>query len=194
MRDSRCPAGQYDVGVTTYRIRVFGDPVLRQRAKQVEDVDGALRRLAEDMIVTMYEAPGVGLAAPQVGVERRMFVYDAGDGAFAVINPEIVESRGEWTYEEGCLSVPGLSWPIVRPKEVHLRGADLDGNDVDIEADEFLARVFLHEIDHLDGVLLVERLDPDQRKEAMRTLRARALGYEDETVHPAKSRAGTKEL
>ena len=92
-----------------------------------------------------------------------------------MVNPTVSETRGEWTYDEGCLSVPGLSWPIVRPKEVHLTGWDLDGNEVSIEADEFDARVFQHEVDHLDGVLLVERLDDDQRKEAMRILRARAL-------------------
>ena len=83
----------------------------------------------------------------------------------------LAEARGEWTYDEGCLSVPGLSWPIVRPKEVHLTGFDLDGNEISVEADEFLARVFQHEVDHLDGVLLVERLDEDQRKEAKRILR-----------------------
>ncbi len=158
-----------------YPIRIFGDPVLRQRTADVTDVDGTLVRLAEDMIETMYEAPGVGLAANQVGVERRLFVYDIGDGPGVVINPVIVESRGEWSYEEGCLSIPDLSWTVVRPKEVHLRGVGLDGEVIDIEADELLARCFQHEVDHLDGVLLVERLDPDQRKDAMRILRARTL-------------------
>jgi peptide deformylase len=161
-----------------YTIRIFGDPVLRQRATEIDKVDDKLIKLAEDMIETMYAAPGVGLAAPQVGVERRLFVYDAGDGPYAIINPEIVEASGEWMYEEGCLSVPELSWPIVRPNQVHLRGFDLDGNAVDIEAEEFLGRVLQHEVDHLDGVLLIEHLDADQHKEAMRVLRGRALGYE----------------
>jgi peptide deformylase len=161
--------------VATYPIRLFGDPVLRQRATEVENVDGSLVRLAEDMIQTMYDAPGVGLAAPQVGVQRRLFVYDVGDGPFVVVNPEIVESSGEWLYEEGCLSIPGLSWDLVRPKEVHLRGFDLDGEELDIEADELLARCFQHEMDHLNGVLIVERLDADVRREAMRVLRNRAL-------------------
>lgn len=161
--------------MATYQIRVFGDPVLRQRASEIENIDAALVRLAEDMIETMYDAPGVGLAAPQVGVERRMFVYDVGDGPAVVINPEILGSSGEWTYQEGCLSVPGLSWELVRPKEVHLRGVDLDGTELDIEADELLARCFQHEMDHLDGILIVERLDDAQRKEAMRILRNRAL-------------------
>jgi peptide deformylase len=161
----------------THTIRVYGDPVLRQPARAVTDIDGRLRTVVEDMVETMYAAPGVGLAAPQVGIQQRLFVYDLGDGlgARTVVNPTIAESRGEWTYEEGCLSVPGLSWPIVRPKEVHLTGWDLDGNEISIDADEFDARVFLHEVDHLDGVLLVEHLDAEQRKEALGILRRRAL-------------------
>src|SRR5487761_136007 len=158
-----------------YPIRQFGDPVLRQRAREIEEVDGALVRLVEDMFETMYQAPGVGLAAPQVGVERRVFVYDIGDGPGVVINPVIVESRGEWSYDEGCLSIPDLSWTVVRPNEVHLRGVSVDGEEIDIEADELLARCFQHEMDHLDGILIVERLEDADRKEAMRILRNRAL-------------------
>lgn len=156
-----------------YSIRLFGDPVLKQRAAEIGDVDGTLVRLAEDMIVTLQDAAGLGLAAPQVGVQRRLFVYDLRDeeGPKVIVNPTISEARGEWTYEEGCLSVPGLSWEIIRPKEVHLTGYDLDGNEVSIEADELTARLFQHELDHLDGVLLLERLDADTRKQAMKTLR-----------------------
>ena len=156
-----------------YSIRIFGDPVLKQRAAEISDIDGNLVRLAEDMAVTLHEAVGLGLAAPQVGVQRRLFVYDLhdGEGAKTIVNPVISESRGEWTYDEGCLSIPGLSWEIVRPKEVHLTGHDLDGNEVSIEADEIVARLFQHELDHLDGVLLLERLDTDTRKQALRTLR-----------------------
>jgi peptide deformylase len=162
--------------VATLPIRVFGDPVLRQATQQITDVDGSVVRLAEDMIETMYAAPGVGLAANQVGVERRMFVYDIGDGPGVVCNPRIVETDGEWSYNEGCLSVPELAWPILRPKRVRLLGVGLDGEEIDLEADELLARCFQHEVDHLDGVLLIERLDADQRKQAMRVLRERALG------------------
>jgi peptide deformylase len=161
--------------VSAYTIRVFGDPVLKQRSAEITDVDARLAKLAEDMIETMYAAPGAGLAAPQVGVQKRLFVYDSGEGPRTILNPQIVESRGEWLYEEGCLSVPGLYWEIVRPKEVHLVGYDLDGNEVSIEADEFEARVFQHELDHLDGTLLLERLDPETRKQALRTLRTRDL-------------------
>jgi peptide deformylase len=160
-----------------YDIRVFGDPVLKQRATEVADLDGRLARLVDDMAATMYDAPGLGLAAPQVGVQQRFFVYDLhdGEGARCVVNPAITESDGEWVYEEGCLSVPGLAWEIVRPKTVLLRGYDIDGKEIEIEADELAARVFQHELDHLDGVLLLERLDADTRKQAMRTIRNRML-------------------
>ena len=158
-----------------YEIRVIGDPVLRARAAEVTDIDGTLARLVADMIETMYDAPGVGLAANQVGVQKRLFVWDIGEGPQVAINPIVTGHDGEWTYDEGCLSVPGLFWPIVRPKTVHLTALDLDGNELSIDADEMLARVFQHETDHLDGVLLLERLDDRQRREAKRTLRERAL-------------------
>ena len=160
-----------------YAIRIVGDPVLRQRAHEVEDIDGRLVKLANDMIPTMYEAKGLGLAAPQIGVQKRLFVYDMQDerGPQVLVNPVISESRGEWVYEEGCLSVPGLHWEIVRPKEVHLTGLDLDGNEVSIEADEILARCFQHELDHLDGKLLLDYLDDEQRKAAKRAIRERQL-------------------
>jgi peptide deformylase len=162
--------------MASFDIRLFGDPVLRQRAAEVTDIDGKLAKLAEDMLETMYAEPGMGLAAPQVGVQRRFFVYDVGDGPRAMVNPVITESRGEWSYEEGCLSVPGLYWEIIRPKEIHITGYDLEGGEVSIEADEVLARMFQHELDHLDGVMLVDRLDADTRKQAMRTLREQFLG------------------
>jgi peptide deformylase len=161
--------------VQTYPIRVFGDPVLRQRSRAVEDIDGALARLVSTMYDTMHDAAGLGLAAPQVGVQKRIFTYDIGEGDTVMVNPEVVESSGEWAYEEGCLSLPGFAFEIVRPKLVTLRGLDLDGNEVVIEADELLARVFLHELDHLDGLLLLDRLEPDERKRALRELRDRDL-------------------
>jgi peptide deformylase len=156
-------------------IRIFGDPVLRQQAREVTDIDGRLVALVDEMVDTMYAAPGLGLAAPQVGVQKRLFVYDLGDGPRTLVNPHIVESDGEWSFDEGCLSVPGLSWEIVRPKTIHLVGRDLDGKEVSIEADELEARLFQHELDHLEGVLLVERLDEDQRREARQALRELTL-------------------
>lgn len=160
-------------------IRQYGDPVLKARTREVEDIDGGVVRLVEDMIETMYAAPGTGLAANQVGIQQRIFVYDVDDGPVAVINPRIVETDGEWDYDEGCLSVPGLHWTITRPNRVHLVGLDLDGEELSIEAEELEGRVFQHELDHLDGILLVDRLDEEQRREAVRTLRQRALTVPD---------------
>ena len=176
---------------TPYAIRLVGDPVLRQRAEEVTDIDGRLAKLCDDMLETMYEAPGVGLAAPQVGVQKRFFVYDlgAGDGGQVLINPVITESEGEWEFHEGCLSVPGMSFDIVRPKQIHVTGVDLDGNEVDFEADEYFARVIQHELDHLDGVLLLERLDDEQRKAAKRALRERAMEGTDLPTGPEPKRS-----
>jgi peptide deformylase len=161
--------------VAVYQIRLFGDPVLTQRSAEITEIDAGLARLVDDMVETMHEARGLGLAAPQVGVQKRLFVYQLEDhDPVAIINPTIAESRGEWEFEEGCLSIPGLYFPIVRPREIHLTGWDLDGNEVSIEADEIEARCFQHELDHLDGRLLISKLDNAQRKEAMRELRRRA--------------------
>src|SRR3954463_2515753 len=176
----RRPAGTFPMDMrsrssltpmSTYPVRVFGDPVLKQKAKDVTDIDGRLARFVDTMVDTMYEASGVGLAAPQVGVQKRMFTYDVGEGPQVLINPEVAEATGEWAYEEGCLSIPGFHFEIVRPKVVTMTGLDIDGNEVVIEGDELLGRVFLHELDHLDGVLMLDRLDADERKRALRELR-----------------------
>ncbi len=164
--------------MASYPIRVFGDPVLKRPARDVTDIDGTFAKLVDAMFTTMYDAPGVGLAAPQVGVQQRFFVYDIGDDPQVLINPEIVESDGEWTYEEGCLSIPGLTVEIVRPKLVTVHGVDLDGNPMVLQGDELLGRVFLHEIDHLDGVLMLDRLDSNTRKAALREWRARDLALD----------------
>ena len=160
-------------GVHPYAIRIVGDPVLRQRANEVTDIDGRIATIVEGMSGALFEAHGLAVAAPQVGVLKRLFVYQMPDDETvrAIINPVISESSGEWVYDEGCLSVPGLSWEIARPKQVHLTGIDLDGNEVSFEADDLLARMFQHELDHLDGVLLIDRLDETQRKEAKRAVR-----------------------
>ncbi len=161
--------------MSTYAIRTFGDPVLRKTAEPVSDIDGKLVALVDAMVETMYHAQGVGLAAPQIGVGKQLFVYDAGEGPITAVNPEIVESSGSWTYDEGCLSVPGLSFDIVRPNKVTFQAIDLDGAPLEFEADEFLGRVLQHEMDHLQGVLLLDHLDPDQRKEAFRQMREQQL-------------------
>ncbi len=154
---------------------MYGDPVLRRVAEEVTDIDGAMADLCQEMLAAMYEAPGIGLAAPQVGVSQRFFVYDFGDGAGVLVNPEITESDGEWTYNEGCLSVPELSWEIVRPRTIHLQAYDLDGNEVNLEAEDLEARLFQHELDHLEGKILLDYLDDEQRREAKRILRERTM-------------------
>jgi len=171
--------------MSAFSVRVYGDPVLKQVAQPVDQVDGSLVRLVDDMVETMYDAEGAGLAATQVGIQKRLFVYDVGEGPQVVVNPTIAESSGEWYHDEGCLSIPDLRLGIVRPAAVLLRGYDLDGQEVAIEADDFLGRVFQHEIDHLDGVLMLERLEDDMRKQALRVLRDRALGL-DTTAMEAK--------
>lgn len=154
-----------------FSIRLIGDPVLNQRASDIDNIDGRIAKLAEDMLMTMYEEPGSGLAANQIGVQKRLFVYDIGHGPGIVVNPEIVETDGEWVYDEGCLSIPGLSFELLRPNHVHLVGWDLDGNEVSIEASELEGRCFQHELDHLNGTLYLDRLDEDQRKQAKKALR-----------------------
>ena len=162
--------------MATHTIRVFGDPVLKRPAAPMGDIDGSTAKLVDAMYATMYDAPGVGLAAPQVGVQKRFFVYDIGDGPNVLFNPEIVEATGEWSYEEGCLSLPGLAFEIVRPKVVTVQGIDLGGDAVVVQGDDLLGRVFLHEIDHLDGVLMLDRLERADRKRALRELREQGMG------------------
>ncbi len=170
-----------------YPIRTFGDPVLRAVAKPVEEFGAGLAKLVDDMIETMYDAPGVGLAAPQIGISRRVVVFDAGDGANVLINPELVEDPDEiaglgedphemFEYEEGCLSVPGYYWPIQRRAFAWARGFDLHGEPVEFQGVELMGRVLQHEVDHLNGTLLIERLDSKTRKGALRDLRNDALG------------------
>jgi peptide deformylase len=151
-----------------YDIRTFGDPVLKTPAAEVSDINGKIARLVDDMFDTLYSSDsGIALAAPQIGVQKQIFVWDVDGETMAVINPTIVESSGEWVYDEGCLSIPGLYVEMLRPKDVLMRGLDLDGNEVHIEATELMGRLFQHEIDHLHGVLMFDRMTPDQRKSAM---------------------------
>lgn len=152
----------------TYQIRTYGDPVLAARAADVTDIDGKIVRIVEEMFDTLYSSDsGIGLAAPQVGIQRRIFVWDMEDEPLVIVNPEIVESDGEWVYDEGCLSIPGLFVEMTRPKTVLMRGVDLDGEVVEYEADELEARLFQHELDHLDGVLMFDRMQPEQRRQAL---------------------------
>ncbi|HVE92125.1 MAG TPA: peptide deformylase [Actinomycetota bacterium] len=156
-------------------IRMFPDPVLREPALPVGVVDDDVRKLIRDMHESMRAAAGIGLAAPQVGVQRRVLVYDVGDGLRALVDPEILSSEGEDVDEEGCLSIPGLAFEVKRAERIQVRGLDESGEEVRYEAEEMHARVLQHEIDHLDGILYIDRLDRPARAEAMRVLRERAL-------------------
>jgi len=152
----------------TYQIRTFGDPVLASPALPVTDIDGKIVRIVDEMFDTLYDSDsGIGLAAPQVGIQRQIFVWDMDDEPMVVLNPVIVESDGEWVYDEGCLSIPGLYVEMTRPKTVLMKGIDMNGNEVAIEADELEARLFQHELDHLNGVLMFDRMQPEQRKAAI---------------------------
>ncbi|MGL6105337.1 peptide deformylase [Romboutsia sp.] len=137
----------------------IGEPVLRKKAKKVEKIDEKIIQLLEDMTDTMYEADGVGLAAPQVGILKRVVVIDIGEGLIEFINPEIVETSGEYIDDEGCLSVVGESGAVKRPYYVKVRAFDRNGQLFEIEGEELLARAFCHEIDHLEGVLFVDKIE-----------------------------------
>ncbi len=173
-----------------YSIRTFGDPVLKSKAAPITDVDGKLVRLVDDMFTTLYDSGnGIALAAPQIGVQKQIFVWDLGEGDQQVIfNPEIVESDGEWVYDEGCLSIPGLYVEMVRPKTVLMRGVDINGEIVEREADELEARMYQHELDHLHGVLMFDRMTPEQRKEAMTEFRRIQRAEAEQSLQPADSR------
>ena len=168
-------------------IRTFGDPVLREPARPVERFDEALQRLAKDMIETMHDAPGVGLAAPQVGRAIRLIVFDLGDDPRALVNPELSGLEGEQVGEEGCLSLPGLYFPVKRAMRVTARGFDPSGGPVTIEGEELLARVLQHEVDHIDGVLFIDRLDQEERKRAMAALREQELGLRPALADPSRA-------
>jgi peptide deformylase len=157
-------------------IRQYPDPVLRRRCPLVESFDDDLRRLAADMVETMHAAPGIGLAAPQVGVETRLAVVDlsAGEDPEAVLvlaNPRLLASDGTGVELEGCLSIPDLSEKVTRPMRVTVEAQDLDGQVVSFDAEDWLARAICHELDHLEGVLFVDRLRGLRREKAKRALR-----------------------
>lgn len=152
-------------------IRLFGDPALRMPAQPVVDFDKELRNLVQDLTETMLDAPGTGLAAPQLGVSLRVFTYDVDDEVGHLINPVLDLSEDEQFGEEGCLSLPGLAFDCRRAFGVVAKGFNMHGDPVIIEGTELLARCVQHETDHLDGVLFIDRLDPEQRKIAMKAIR-----------------------
>jgi peptide deformylase len=153
-------------------IRLFGDPVLRTPAAPVETFDKELRKLVRDLTETMMDAPGAGLAAPQIGVSLRVFTYWVDDEPGHLINPDLNLSEEMQEGEEGCLSLPDLFVETPRAKRVVAKGMNMYGEPVVIEGSDLLARAVQHETDHLDGILFIDRLDPEARKEAMRVIRA----------------------
>ena len=159
------------------QIRQYGDPALRLKAHEVVEFDDDLRRLVDRMIALMHDAQGVGLAATQVGVLRRLFVFEPDDdGPRAIVNPVVVERDDETVSdEEGCLSLQGVRVPVDRSTRLVIEGKDPDGEDVRYELDAYGSRVVQHELDHLDGVLIIDRTDEEHRKEALATLRPRVV-------------------
>jgi peptide deformylase len=180
--------------VSVRPIRLFGDPVLRTPAEPVRDFDAELRRLVKDLTETMEEAPGVGLAAPQIGVALRVFTYHIDDQVGHLINPALALSQDQETDDEGCLSFPGLQYPTTRAHGVVATGFNMYGEPVTLEGAGQLARCVQHETDHLDGVLFIDRLDPAQRKLAMKEIRAAEWWGEPVPVvkaspHPTRGKA-----
>jgi len=162
-------------------IRLYGDPALREKAERVEEIDDEVREIARDMLETLEDADGVGLAGPQVAIARRIIVVhppapdrdEVREPARILVNPEIVEKAGPVTgAEEGCLSVPGIYETVKRPERVRVQALDLDGRDIHLEANGILSRILQHEIDHLDGVLFVDRIGPMRRALLKKKLQA----------------------
>ncbi|MGC8480570.1 MAG: peptide deformylase [Acidimicrobiales bacterium] len=173
--------------MTVRPLRMFGDPILRQRAVEVEDFDRSIRRLVEDLEDTMMDENGAGLAAPQIGVGLRIFVYGVDDEESEdhmtvrhIINPVLVEqSKEEIEDDEGCLSIPGVVYELPRPRRVVAQGFDLHGEPLEVVGTDRIARALAHETDHLDGILFVDRLDKERRKEALREIRLMLLEGEE---------------
>ncbi len=157
--------------MTVQPIRLFGDPVLRTPATAVVDFDGELRRLVKDLTETMLAAPGAGLAAPQIGVGLRVFTWNVDGEVGHLVNPDLTLSEDTQHGEEGCLSIPDLTFDCTRALSVVARGFSMYGEPVTIQGSDLLARAIQHETDHLDGVLFVQRLDAETRKAAMRAIR-----------------------
>jgi peptide deformylase len=168
------------------KVRRYGDPVLRRRAEDIAAVTPEIRRLAEDMIETMYDEVGIGLAAPQIGASVRLLVVgdEEGRGAQVLVNPVITEQGGTVTAEEGCLSLPGFFAPVTRAQWVKVDAQDLDGQPVSITARGLRSRVFQHEIDHLDGVLFIDRVDAVTRDRMKRRIKKEGF-TEDPSAHRA---------
>ncbi len=183
--------------MTVQPIRLLGDPILRTRAEEVTTFDKELRRLVTDLAESMYAGDGVGLAAPQIGVSLRVFTYDVGEESRGhLVNPRLVlDTDEEMEGEEGCLSLPGIVFELKRPRRVLAHGFNAYGDPVTVEGSELLSRCIQHETDHLDGVLFIDRLDPETKKAAMKAIREAEWAQQPVPVvkqspHPLFGRAG----
>ena len=150
------------------QIRTLGDPVLEKKCREVKEMTPRLKELVDDMLETMYQAEGVGLAAPQVGVLRRIVVIDVGEGPIVMVNPQIVEQSGEQCGQEGCLSVPGQAGEVTRPNYVKAQALDVNMQPFEVEGTELLARAICHELDHLDGKLYIDMMDRELTEEEIK--------------------------
>jgi len=146
------------------KIRKYGDPVLRQKCEPVKEVTGEIKKLIDDMLETMHKNEGIGLAAPQVGVEKRIIIIDVGNGPLALVNPKITKKKGRDVLEEGCLSLPGIFVPVKRATKIIVEGLDKNGKKVIIEATYLAARAIQHEIDHLNGILIIDKISFFERR------------------------------
>lgn len=166
------------------KIVAYPERILRKKAKLIENINGNLQSLIDDMLETMYMAPGAGLAAPQIGVASRLIVGDPRvnndyEQQFVLINPEIIDQRGEEIYEEGCLSLPGISSEVPRAYKVTVIGFDRHGKEITLEAEGYLARILQHEVDHIEGLLFWDRLSQAKRESLKRRLRKISVMEED---------------
>ncbi len=146
------------------KIRIYGDPILREKAQSVAEVTPETQKLIKEMAETMYENEGLGLAANQIGIGKQIMTVDVGQGLLVLINPRVGESGGEESAEEGCLSLPGIKVEVKRAKKIKVRGRDEEGREVEIEAEGLLARAIQHEIDHLNGILITDRISLARRQ------------------------------
>lgn len=180
--------------MTIQPIRIFGDPVLRTPAAEVVDFDKELRKLVSDLTDTMIDAPGVGLAAPQLGVSLRVFTYWVDDQLGHVVNPTLDLSDEQQIGEEGCLSLPGFSFDTPRALSMVAKGFNMHGEPIELVGSDLLARCVQHETDHLDGIIFIDRLDSAARKAAMKEIRAAEWFGEDTIIKPSPHTLSAKWL
>lgn len=159
-------------------IRKLGDPVLREKCKEVSRIDFSIRRLVKDLADTMYAAPGLGLAAPQIGVVQRVLVADVGEGLITMINPRLLKAEGTVVEEEGCLSLYEIKCPVPRAQSILVQAYDLQGRKFQLPAEGLLARVIQHEADHLDGILFIDRASPADRRQVLMAINEMEMARE----------------